>query len=167
MKLYEIPLEWAVIQDLLEAGAGEMTPELEAKLAELLTAAPEKIDAAACVVKHLEAQAEAAKAEAQRLSLRSSSFENAADQLRARMLPAVQTLGRVKTTRFTIFPITRTTQAFDVRPGVSIAELPDRFVRWRDPELNKSALKEAFKAGEALPEEIVVAEGSSTSLTIR
>lgn len=167
MKLFDIPLEWEAIQEALEAGAGEMTPELEAQLAALLEAAPEKIDAAACVVKHLEAQADAAKAEAARMAERAGSFTNAADQLRARMLPAVQALGKVKTARFTIFTTTRTTYAVDVRPGVSIAELPDRFVRWRDPEINKSAVKDALKAGEVLPEEIAVTACPSTSMTIR
>lgn len=167
MKLFEISLEWQEIQEALEAGAGEMTPALEIKLDAMLVAAPEKIEAAACVVKHLEAQAEACKAEVERLSARRQAFENGADQLRMRMLPAVQAVGKVKTARFSIYTTERKTQAFDVKPGVSIAELPDKFVRWMDPQLNKSALKDALKAGEALPDEIVVAEGVSTSLTIR
>jgi len=167
VKLFDISAEWQEIQEALEAGAGEMTPELEIKLDGLLVAAPEKIEAAASVVKHLEAQAEAAKAEIERMALRRQAFVNGADQLRAKMLPAVQAVGKVKTPRFSIYTTERKTQAFEVKPGVSIAELPDKFVRWLDPQLNKSALKDALKAGEALPDEVLVSEGTTTSLTIR
>ena len=86
MNLYEIPLEWQAIELALEEAAGDLTPDLEKRLAELLQGGPEKLESAAKVVRSLEAQAEAASNEARRLQDRAKSFKAQVDRLRGLML---------------------------------------------------------------------------------
>lgn len=165
LKLYEIPEELARIEALLIETGGELTPDLEAALAYLQEAGAEKVEAAWAVVKNLQAFEEAAKAEAARLTERAKSAENAAARLKAALLPAVQALGnRVKGARWTIYAQTRENTIFALKPGAEIFELPPEFVRTHDPELNKTALKDAAKAGKALPEQIVASTSSTTFL---
>lgn len=168
MRLYEIPLEWAAIELALEESAGELTPELEAKLQALLQGGPEKLENAAKVCKSLEAQAEAASNEARRLQDRAKSFKAQVDRLRGLMLPALQALGgKVKTPLFSFFTQNRTAILFALKPGSDIYDLPGRFYRVAEPELNKDELKKAKAAGEALPECLAVVETPSVSLVVR
>lgn len=167
LKLFEIPLEFVALQEALEASFGELTPEIEARMAELVQAAPEKVEAAAAVVRHLEAQADACKTEVDRMALRQAAFTRAADALRERMTPAVEALGKVKTSRFTIFPTVRSSYTYTLAPDHELYELPARFWRQKDPELNKTELKKAVEAGEAMPEFLHVEKTTTTSITIR
>lgn len=168
MKLYEIPELFQALEAILLETGGELTPEIEAawKLVEVNSA--EKIEAAAMVIKSLQADEEAAKAESARLAARASSFANAADRLRQLVQPALESMGgKVKTARFTIFTTTRENTAFALAPGHEAFELDQRFIRVREPELNKTALKDALKAGETLPAFLHVEKTTSTSVTIR
>ncbi len=168
MKLYDIPTEWSSIELLLEEAAGEVTPELESRIEALLAGGSEKLENAMKVCRSLEAQAEVAKAEAQRLQDRARSFDNQVERLRSLMLPALQALGgKVKTPMFSFFTQTRKNVAFDLRPGAEIWELPPRFYRTKDPELNKLELKKAEAAGEALPECLSVVKSESIFLMVR
>ena len=120
------------------------------------------------VVKNLEADAAAAQAESDRLRARASSFENAAKRVRQMMQPALEALGgKVKNATFTIFTTTRENTAFALAPGHEAFELDARFFRVKEPELNKTELKKALEAGEALPEFLHIEKSTSTSLTIR
>jgi hypothetical protein len=168
VKLYEIPLVWSSIELALEEAAGEVTPELETRIKVLLDGGADKLEAAMKVCRSLEAQAEAAKIEAQRLQGRAKSFDNQVEKLRALMLPALQTLGgKVKTPLFSFFTTTRKNVLFDIKPGFEIFELPPRFYRAADPELNKAELKKAEAAGEVLPEGLSVVKTESVSMTVR
>lgn len=168
MKLYEISLEFQHLTDLLVEAAGELTPEIEEAIAAIQEQGEAKIEAAAMVVKNLQADAESAKAEAARLAARATAFENGADRLRSLILPALEALGgKVKTARFTVFTTSRENVAFALKPGHEAFELPEKFIRVRDPELNKTALKDALKAGEELPDILAIDKSTSTTLTIR
>lgn len=168
MKLYEIPQEFQHLEDLLIESGGELTPEIEAAFAAIQEQCEAKIEAAACVAKNLAASAEAAKAEANRLFGRAQAFENAEARLRTLILPALQALGgKVKTARFTIYTTTRESVAFALKPGHEAFELPEKFIRVREPELNKTALKDALKAGEEIPDFLNVETTTNTTLTIR
>lgn len=168
MNLFDIPVEWAAIELALEEAAGELTPELEQRIQALLEGGADKLDAAMSVCRSLEHQAEAAKAEAQRLQDRARSFDNQVDRLRALMLPALVALGgKVKTARFSFFTQTRTSYAIDLKPGFEIWEVPPRFYRTKEPELNKLEITKALKAGEAIPDVLTVIESKNTSLMVR
>lgn len=104
MKLYQIPLEAQGIEAALEAAEGELSPRLEAQIQEFLAAGAEKIEAAACVLKSLQAQAEACAEEESRLQARRLGLKRNAAHLRQLMLQAVEALGgKVKTPLFTIW----------------------------------------------------------------
>jgi hypothetical protein len=168
MKLYEVPSLFQALEAILIESGGELTPEIEAAWQLIEANSADKIEAAACVIKNLEADEKAAKDEAARLSARSASFANAADRLRSLVQPALEAMGgKVKTARFTIFTTTRESTAFALKPGHEAFELPEKFIRVREPELNKTALKDALKAGESLPDILIVDTNTSTSMTIR
>lgn len=168
MKLYDLPIIWANIESDLDAAAGELTPEIEARIKSLMVGGADKLDAAMCVVKSLEAQSNAAAEEAQRLYTRAASFAKNAERLRSMILPALIALGgKVKTARFSFSTQTRDTIAFEIRPGTEFWELPTRFIRVPPTELNKIELKKAEAAGETLPDGLAVVKSTSTSLMVR
>lgn len=139
MNLYELSLEGLQIQDILQANDGELSPELEARMDALLVEGPERIEAAAMVVRGLEASAGACKAESERLRARAEGFQNQADHLKARITFALDAAfnGKVKTPRFTIWAqssIPRKNISLD--PSYSIDQL-----REFDPDLVKVTLE--------------------------
>jgi hypothetical protein len=105
LSLYDISIEGLLIEDLLTENEGELTPELEARFDALLREGPQRIEAAAMVVRGLEASADACKAEEQRLKERRLSLEKQADKLKDRMVFATDAAfsGKVKTPLFTIW----------------------------------------------------------------
>lgn len=164
LSLYEIPQEAEEIEALLVENYGELTAEVEQRIADFMAAGLDKIEAAAIVVKAIEADAKTCKEEAQRLAGRSSGMERAADRLKGLILTAVDRgfAGKVKTAKFTIYGQSAARHvAFSLKPGSDIYALaaanPD-LVRMGQPELNLSALHSAKKAGAELPEEIGVEE---------
>lgn len=168
LKLYEIAPLWQQIQDALVESAGEVTPEIEALWAHLEDDGAAKVEAAACVVWHLNAEAELLAAEISRLQGRKSALDNAQDRLRSLILPAVIALGgKVKTPRFTVYTTKRRSFAIELAPGHDVWELDARFYRTREPELAKTEIKKALEAGEAVPEALVVSESKSISLAVR
>jgi hypothetical protein len=168
IRLHEIPLEYAHFQDLLEESGGELTPELEARWATLTEQGPAKVEAAAFVLKNLKAGQEFLSQEEARLHARRKALEGAEDRLKSLLVPALEALGgKVKTDRMTVYVQRRKTAVFDLLPGRDVWELPDRFYRTRDPELNKTELKKAYDAGEALPDALAVVENESIYPVIR
>jgi hypothetical protein len=164
IRLYEIPKEAEEIEAALSDGLGELTPELEQRISAFMAHSKDKIEAAAIVVKSLEADAIECKSESNRLYSRAAGLERAAERLKALMLTAVDGGfgGKVKTVKFTIWGQTSAkTTLFALKPGADIyavaAESPD-FIRMGQPELKLDALHKAHKAKEALPEAITVEE---------
>ena len=159
MTLYDLSLEGVQINELLYLNEGELTPELEARLDALIQAGPERVEAAAMVVRGLEASADACAAEAQRLAQRATSFHNNASYLKERMAIVLDCAfnGKLKTDKFTVW----TQQApdsvtFDIAEGHTIDEVEQEnpaLVRVKK-ELDKIALKEAFKADQPLPHSV-------------
>lgn len=157
MHLYQIPLEWAAIQQELEMADGELTPELETRLEALLAGGADKIEAAACALQSLQRDAAACAAEAARLRARMQALENNAANLRQLMLQAVEALGgKVKTTLFTIWaqrgasvPVIRLTD------GYHASDFDWRLCRRTEPQLDREAVLRLHKAGQ-LPQGIEV-----------
>lgn len=105
LSLYDLSLEGMLIEDMLTANEGELTPELEARLDALMQEGPGRIEAAAMVVRGLEATAAACKDEEQRLKERRLSLEKQTNRLKDRMVVATDAAfsGKVKTALFTIW----------------------------------------------------------------
>lgn len=164
MKLYEIPTEFAVLETALIEQDGELTLELEKQLDEFLRAGKDKLEGGTMVMRGLELEAEACRAEAKRLTERASSLENNAGRLKRLILYAIDGAfgGKVKTALFTIWAQTSAAQTnLDLAPGVDLADLPPEYVRVKR-ELAKDFVKEAIKKGEAIPEEIIISEVPGT-----
>lgn len=160
MKLYEIPVEFGLLEQALIENDGELTPELEKSLDDFLKSGKEKIEGGAMVVRGLEMDAEACKAEAKRLQERAAALEKNADRLKKLVLHALDGAfgGKIKTALFTIWGQTSApTINLDLEPGADLACLPEQFVRVKR-ELAKDVVKETLKRGEAIPEEIIVTE---------
>jgi hypothetical protein len=164
MKLYEIPVEFAVLETALIERDGELTPELEKQLDEFLRAGKDKLEGGAMVMRGLEMEAEACRAEAKRLTERATSLDNNVGRLKKLILYALDGAfgGKVKTALFTIWGQTSATVTnLDLAPGTDLAELPESFVRITRA-LAKDAVKEALKRGEKIPDEIIVSEVPGT-----
>jgi hypothetical protein len=168
VKLYEIPIEANEIEATLAETCGELTPEMEGRIAEFLKDGKDKIEAAAMVVISLEMDAAICRGEAERLAKRAQGLENAAKRLKGLMLYAVDEGfgGKIKTAKFTIWGQTSGgTVQFDFAPGGDIykaAAEASWCIRTRDPELDRKALSDAYKAGLALPGSLVAIETPGT-----
>lgn len=136
MQLYDIAQEGLVIADLLTENEGELTPDLEKRLDELLRAGTDKLEAAERVSRNLKAEAEACAAEAKRLQQRAQSFERQRKALRTRMAIALESAfgGKIKTSLFTIW-----CQRTPPTMKVTVAENTDMDeLRARRPDLFKT-----------------------------
>lgn len=174
MTLYDVAQEGMVISDILSENDGELTPELEQRIDQLLLLGADKIESAAMVLKQIEADSNACKTEATRLSERSKGFKAQADRLRERIRIAVDAAfdGKVKTPRFTIYTQQNpNTVAFDLAEEFTLEMLSEDHPEFISTELslNKAALKAAYERDPStLPESIFVdARDGKRSLRIR
>lgn len=110
---------------------------------ELSEALNEKLDACACVYKELQAEADAVKAEKDRLAKREKSIRNRADRLRLYIQGGMESAGmtKVETPRARI--TSRKSSAVVVDDP---AMLPAAFVRTKH-EPDKAAIRNALKHG--------------------
>lgn len=147
MKLYEI-------SDAIRAALDHI--ELDEETGEILSAdalhaveaeASEKIEATALYLRELDAEAKAAKDEADRMIARVKSMQKRSDYLKAMLLDAMHATGKVKTARVTVS--IRTTQAVAVDEG---ADLPEAYTTVKTTvSPNKVAIKQALLDGVEVP----------------
>jgi hypothetical protein len=161
MTLFDVGVEGSELEQLLEEAAGELTPELEARLDEFLCAGKDKINAALMVRRRMEYEARACREEAERLWARAKSIDGQREKLSGRILMAVDHgfQGKVKTAFFTAYGSNcGAHDEFYMAPDADIAQFADtnpdlvRVTR----ELNKTALKDLVKSGGELPPEVAV-----------
>ncbi len=150
MKIYEIPGALRELLDRLDADpdTGEVDGEALAAYAEYTTAAAEKLEGTACYCRELKAEAEAIKAEEERLAKRRKALENKSERLKNYMMPALEAMGgKVKGVMASVrIGKSQAVTVFD------IDALPDAFKHVKttiDPD--KVALKKALKSGEVIP----------------
>jgi hypothetical protein len=164
LTLYDISLEGMLIADILTENEGELTPELEARLDDLMRAAPDRIEAAAMVLRQFETNAAICKHEIERLNERKASFENQADKLKERIRLAVDAAfnGKVKTPRFTIWTQKAADSvAFDLAEEFTLEMLQQDHPALVKTELklDKAAIKAIYeRQPDILPEAIFVDE---------
>lgn len=150
MKIYEIPGALRELLDRLDADhdTGEVDGEALAAYAEYNAAAAEKLEGTACYVRELKAEADAIKAEEERLAKRRKALENKSERLKNYMMPALEAMGgKVKGVMASVrIGKSQAVTVFD------IDALPDAFKHVKttiDPD--KVALKKALKSGEVIP----------------
>ena len=147
MKLYEIApaLRFALDDIEVDPETGEIlnADALHAVEAE----AAEKIEATALYLRELDAEAKAAKDEAERILARVKSMQKRSDYLKSRLLEAVHATGKVKTGRVTVS--IRTTQAVQINQEQAI---PEAFTTKKITiSPNKVLIKETISAGGCVP----------------
>lgn len=147
MKLYEI-------SDAIRAALDHI--DVDPETGEILNAdnlhaveaeASEKIEATALYLRELDAEAKAAKNEADRMIARVKSMQKRSDYLKAMLIEALHVTGKVKTARVTVS--IRTTQAVAVDEG---ANLPEAYTTAKTTvSPNKVAIKQALLDGVEVP----------------
>lgn len=147
MKLYEIApaLRFALDDIVVDEETGEIlsSDALHAVEAE----AAEKIEATALYLRELDAEAKAAKDEADRMIARVKSMQKRSDYLKSMLLDALHATGKVKTGRVTVS--IRTTQAVQIAEG---ADLPEAYTTVKTTvSPNKIAIKQALLDGVEVP----------------
>ena len=147
MKLYEIP---RAIEELIDPETGEITDEVA--LQKLTESFENGIEFLALEVKNLSAEAAALKAEKEAFAKRQKTAENAAARLKNYI--SFQLGGeKYKTDKVAIsFRKSEQVQVSDEQAFMDWALVDgDSFLRYKDPEIDKAALKEAIKSGENIP----------------
>ena len=139
MKLYEID---EAIMNCIDAETGEIidTEQLD----KLQMGRDAKIENVACWIKDLKAEAEALKNEKQALAERQKVAENKIESLKKWLAYALN--GQA-------FKATRASVSFRKSQKVEIADIykvDENYLRYKEPEADKTAIKEAIKAGKTV-----------------
>lgn len=149
MTLYEID---KAIQEALEGAvdpeSGEIIDEelLEA-YDQLRMDRDQKVENIGLYIKNLEADAAAIKAEAKNLTARAKAAENKAEHLRNYMQFCLNGQ-KFQSPRLSVS--FRRSQKVEVDQN-RLFEIPDDYLRYKDPEVDKKRVSEALKAGEDIP----------------
>jgi hypothetical protein len=139
MKLYEI--DEAILNCIdLETGEVIDTEQLDKLTMERET----KLENVACWIKELKAEAEALKAEKMVFAKRQQIAENKMESLKKYLAYALD--GQAfKTTRASV--TFRKSQAVEI---ADIYKLDENYLRYKEPEADKTAIKEAIKQGKTV-----------------
>ena len=114
----------------------------------------QKLEGVALWIKDLKAEAEAVKAEADRLTARKKAVENKIDGLKQWLLYALKG-EKLKTPRCNVYQTHSQRVAVEDETGLisflQTLEEPEKFLRFKDPELKKDDIKKALKDGYEIP----------------
>lgn len=153
MKLYEIE---QAIMDCIDMETGEIIDA--EKLDQLQMERETKIENVACWIKELKAEAEALKAEKLAFAERQKVAENKMESLKKWLAYALD--GQAfKSTRVSV--TFRATESVEI---TDIYKLDENFLRYKEPEADKKAIKDAIKAGQEVAGATLV---KSTSTIIK
>ena len=147
MRLYEVN---AALEELLnqqDPETGELTCDLD-QLDALMMERDEKLEGLALYVKNADAEAKAIREEEKTLAERRRSLENKAE--RAKGFLAEQLAGEKFSTPKVAVSYRKSEQV-EVSMAFFTEESNERFLRFKDPEADKTAIKNALKAGETVP----------------
>lgn len=162
--LYEITQDYLQILSMME------DPELDPKtLADTMEAVEGELEIKAenyaKVMKNLEADVAGIKAEIDRLSERKKTIENNIKRMKEALQFSMETTGKTKfKTELFSFSVRNNTPKV-VMDEEYIENVPERFLKYKDPEINRTAIKEAIQNGEDL--EGLAHLEQSKSLTIK
>ena len=139
MKLYEID---QAILNCIDLETGEI---IDTEQLDKLTMEREaKMENIACWIKELKAEAEALKAEKMAFAKRQQVAENKMESLKKYLAYALD--GQAfKTTRASV--TFRKSQAVEI---ADIYKLDENYLRYKEPEADKTAIKEAIKQGKTV-----------------
>lgn len=148
MTLYEIDKQ---LQDLIEQAVdpetGELAEGTEQALADLEMQRAEKVENIALFVKNLKADAAAIREEEKALAARRQSAERKAERLQNYLMFALEGQ-KFNTARVTISY--RHSQRVVLAEN-RLADVPEEYLRYKEPELDKTAVKKAILSGIEVP----------------
>lgn len=101
-----------------------------------------KIENTALFIKNLRSDAEAYKAEKDSFAKKQKAAENTAENLK-KYLQRILNGEKFKSTRVSVSH--RKSEVVEI--SIPVIDLPEEYLRYKDPEPDKTALKEALKAG--------------------
>lgn len=145
-RLHEVGADFLALEALLLEAGGEVTPEIEAWMAENDTNLEAKVDGYASLIEEWSADAAKWKAEEVRVATHRKTLENAAARLKARLVGELVAMDRLKveTPRFKV-AVQRAASTVEVLVDASV--LPPQFRREIPAtiEADKTALRAALK----------------------
>lgn len=164
MTLYEVTQDYLQIMAMMEDP--ELDPQTLADTMEGVEGELEiKAENYAKVMKNLEADVSGIKAEIDRLSERKKTIEKNIKQMKEALQQAMEVTGKTKfKTELFSFTVRNNAPAVVVDEQY-IENIPEEYLRIREPEVDKTKLKEALKAGVDL--EGIAHLETSTSLAIK
>lgn len=139
--------------EMLELLAMAEEPDIDAQaLADTMEAIEgefeDKADGYAKVISQLNAQAEMLKAEEDRLAKRRKAMTNSAEQIKKRLEASMIATGKTKfKTQFFSFGIQKNPKKVVLAEGVDINDIPAEYLRFSEPKLDNTAVKEAIEKG--------------------
>ena len=150
MQLYEID---AAIQEVLDRmvdpETGEVSDDALALLEDLSVQRQDKIEGVALYYKNLAADAVAIKAEEETLRKRRQSAENHAARLKAYLSDFMP--GETLETAKVKIGWRKSTAVMVANEADFIRAAPKDYLTYKDPTVNKTAIKEALAAGKEVP----------------
>ena len=147
--LYEIDQD---ILDCVDMETGEILDV--GKLDALQMEREKKLEGVALWVKDLKAEAAAVKEEADKLTARKKALDNKIESIKTWLLGALDG-EKLKTPRCNVYQTHSQRVNIPDEPKLisflQTLEEPDKFLRFKDPELRKDEIKKALKDGTVIP----------------
>lgn len=149
MKLYEYPKELeSILEQCMDPESGEIIEDdLWNAYEALQMERDQKAEGIGCWIKDLEAEAKAIREEERALAARRRSAENQAERLR-RYLQFSLRGEKFSTPRLSVWY--KKSQKVEVDEN-RLNEIPERFLRYKQPEVAKEDVRKALVAGETVP----------------
>lgn len=148
MNLFEIDLAIEqAFSDAVDPETGEINDEYMKRLDELEMQRDQKVENIACFIKNLRADAAALKAEKDALQKRQKAAEAKVESL-TRYLSSYLAGAKFSSPKTSV--TWRKTTRVEMDPGVNILSIPNDYLKFKDPELDKTKAAAALKAGEII-----------------
>lgn len=147
MRLYEINAALEELLNQVDPETGELICDLDA-LEALSIEREEKLEGLALYVKNADAEAKAIREEEKALAERRRALENKAARAKDFL---DQNLAGEKFQTARVAVSYRKSEQVEVSMGFFTEKANERFLRYKDPEADKTAIKAALKNGETVP----------------
>jgi predicted DNA-binding protein YlxM (UPF0122 family) len=147
MTLYELTSDYLNLLELAE------DPDIDEQafmdtLEGIEGALEDKADGYAKVMRMLDGDAVTIKAEEDRLSTRRKTIENRIKRMKQSLQGMMELTGKTKfKTQLFSFNV-QNNPASVVMDESDVANIPERFLKYKDPEIDRKAIKDAIKAGD-------------------
>ena len=164
MSIYELTADYIQIMEMMEDP--ELDPQTLADTMEAVEGELEiKAESYAKIMKNLDGDVEALENEIRRLTSRKKAIEENIKRMKAALQGMMEVTGKTKfKTQLFSFNIQRNAPAVVIDID-DVANMPEEFLKFRAPEVNKTAIKEALQNGADL--EGIAHLESKVSLRIR